>query len=305
VLALIGLGWRWSKAKSSDARYFHETGHWVTGEFLNAYESVDNYLLLYGYPITDAFEDKETHRIVQYFERARFELHPEESTNLLVQRTPLGKYLYRPGPSLPAARNHPDCQTFQEGHFQVCFAFLEFFNANGNVDQFGLPISNFEIHDDRIVQYFEMARLEWHPDLPLDQRVKISDLGVKYFDIMQENPRLRDPSTRKNPDQRVLEIQARAFTEKAITSPLDEQAIYVIVQDQNLKTVEDAIVEIEIRLPSGEILQSEEPLKTDQDGIAVFKFQVPEAPVGETIVQVKTRFQAFKAFTTASFRIWR
>lgn len=180
-----------------------------------------------------------------------------------------------------------------------------FFNANGKVDQFGLPISNFEIHDDRIVQYFEKARLEWHPELPLDQRVRISDLGVKYFDTMHENPRLKDPSARINPDKKVLKIQSRAFTEKAIASPLDDQAIYVIVQDQNLKAVDDVSVEIEIRLPSGDILQSGEPLKTDQDGIAVFRFQVPEAPVGETIVQVKTRFQNYEAFTTASFRIWR
>jgi hypothetical protein len=305
VLALAGLVWQWSDAKNGDARYFHETGHWVTGEFLAAYESVEDPLMLYGYPITDAFEDKKDHRIVQYFERARFELHPEEETDQLVQRTRLGELLNQAGPSLPATSNHPDCQTFPETPFQVCHAFLDFFNANGNLAQFGYPISNFEIHDDRIVQYFELARLEWHPELPVDQRVKISDLGVKYFEVMKENPRLRDPSSRYNPIQIIEEIQSRAFPRKAIVGPEDEQEIYVIVQDQNLKPVVGASVEIEVDLPSGDILQSGEPVKTDQDGIAVFKIRLPDEPAGETITKVKTRYQNFEAVTSTSFRVWR
>ena len=303
ALALAGIGWQWSEAKNGDTRYFPETGHWVTGEFLDAYESVEDPLMLYGFPITDAFEDKKEHRIVQYFERARFELHPDE--DLVVQRTPLGKNLYSQGPGLPVASNHPDCQTFPGISFQVCHAFLDFFNANGKLAQFGYPISNFEIHDDRIVQYFELARLEWHPELPEDQRVRISDLGVKYFEIMQENPRLRDPSTRNNPPRDIVEIQSRAFPKKAIVGPDDEQEIYVIVQDQNLKPVEGASVEIEVRLPSSAVLQSGEPLKTDRDGIAVFKFQVPDEPAGETITMVKARYRIFETVTTASFRIWR
>src|SRR5512136_2280430 len=36
-------------------RYFGETGHWVSGDFLLYYESISNPEMLLGYPITDEF----------------------------------------------------------------------------------------------------------------------------------------------------------------------------------------------------------------------------------------------------------
>ena len=56
--------------------YFSETGHHLSNRagFLD-YWRANGGLLLFGYPLTE--EISENGRVVQYFERARFEYHPE------------------------------------------------------------------------------------------------------------------------------------------------------------------------------------------------------------------------------------
>ena len=60
-------------------RFFSETGHNLGGDFL-AYWQANGGLAQFGYPLTEEFqqqlEDGKTYT-VQYFERARFERHPE------------------------------------------------------------------------------------------------------------------------------------------------------------------------------------------------------------------------------------
>ena len=61
-------------------RYFSETGHNVPGIFA-AYWDANGGLTRFGYPLTEAFEEvSETdggRYLTQYFERARFEWHPD------------------------------------------------------------------------------------------------------------------------------------------------------------------------------------------------------------------------------------
>src|SRR5258708_1734863 len=64
----------------SDGQYFAETGHNLSGKFL-AYWQETGGLPIYGFPISEPFmeqskSDGKTY-LVQYFERNRFELHPE------------------------------------------------------------------------------------------------------------------------------------------------------------------------------------------------------------------------------------
>jgi hypothetical protein len=63
----------------ADRVYIAETGHFIVGQFFN-YWYVNGGVTQFGYPITEQFEEAlEDGRVyrVQYFERARFELHPE------------------------------------------------------------------------------------------------------------------------------------------------------------------------------------------------------------------------------------
>lgn len=80
-----------------DLRYFPETGFGVGGLFLQFWEE-NGGLMSFGYPISAEFDevqpDGRAFR-VQYFERARFELHPEAAgTPYVVQLGLLGSALY-------------------------------------------------------------------------------------------------------------------------------------------------------------------------------------------------------------------
>lgn len=67
-----------------DRMYFPETGHFVSAGFL-AYWKSHGGVEIFGYPITEEFTEQNpetpagdgSSRTVQYFQRARFEFHPE------------------------------------------------------------------------------------------------------------------------------------------------------------------------------------------------------------------------------------
>jgi hypothetical protein len=66
-------------ARLPGAAYFDETGHNLGGRFLEYWQQ-NGGLAVFGFPLSEEFEevlgDGKTYR-VQYFERARFEAHPE------------------------------------------------------------------------------------------------------------------------------------------------------------------------------------------------------------------------------------
>jgi hypothetical protein len=85
------------ESKGEDCMAFAATGHTVSGKFL-AYWQANGGLAIFGYPISDEFT--ENGRTVQYFERQRFELHPENAgTPYEVQLGLLGDAVYN-GPNL-------------------------------------------------------------------------------------------------------------------------------------------------------------------------------------------------------------
>ena len=84
---------------SGDGTYYEETGHNTGGAFLTYWKGHGG-LAQFGYPITE--QRQETNNVdgkeytVQYFERARFELHPEEAgTQFEVQLGLLGSRVYQ------------------------------------------------------------------------------------------------------------------------------------------------------------------------------------------------------------------
>jgi hypothetical protein len=69
-----------SDPHAEGVRYFAPTGHTLSGAFLDYWQAKGG-LAIYGYPISETFEERnpddgKIYR-VQYFERNRFELHPE------------------------------------------------------------------------------------------------------------------------------------------------------------------------------------------------------------------------------------
>lgn len=304
LLTLAGLGGERAFAQTAEgSRYFPETGHWVSNEFLVHYQSVSNPEKLFGFPITDAFWDEATETAIQYFEKVRFELHPGSPPDLRVQLTPLGAYLYSTGQTLPVPPNSPACQVFPEIGFQVCYAFLDFFDANGGITQFGYPISNFEVHEGWIVQFFQRARFEWHPELAAGQRVTLTNLGSRYFQTHHEDSALLRPNRNNIPQQPILDLQVHAFAGISIMPPRGIQTLYVIVQDQNLEPVQNAIVNFEVKFPDGESTSVQMEV-TNQRGVSVQKFPINIQYQGIAEIIVTAAYRTLQTQTKTSFQIW-
>ncbi|RME91592.1 MAG: hypothetical protein D6770_00025 [Anaerolineae bacterium] len=301
LLALLFLFYAWgpAQAQGTDFHYFDETGHNVVGEFWKFYQRAKDPTLLYGYPITEQFISRDG-KTVQYFQRARFEWD-----GVSIRLTPIGKATYTPGSQLNVY-NPLACQMFAETGYPVCFAFLEFFNEYGGVAQFGYPISPFEYHDNMIVQYFENARLEWHPWMPEGQRVAVGDLGYVYFDKMGEDPALLDPALPYDETivrPRVLSLVVRAFVLKAVTLSSDQQMLFVIVQDQNLRSVANAQGTIVVHWPAGG--DQTLPFVTNENGVAIVPLAFSGQPYGNLVyIDVDVTYQGLHKQTTTSFRIW-
>lgn len=294
-----GLIWQISHAQKGRSE-FPETGHVIRGEFYHFYWAAKDPVLVYGYPITDVTTDVTTGRLVQYFQRALFVLHPEASSEYHVQLAPLGEYLYEPGEPITIAGKLSNCRTFEETGKQVCYAFLEFYEKNGDVQQFGYPISNFEFQYGRIVQYFQRARFEWYPELPSGQRVKLADLGIEYFYTVGEDLIKR----REGPIyQTVTDLHVRAYPDDPLISMEGKQTIYVLVRDQRRQPVPTAEVEVVVRFPSG-VEKRFTAQSTNADGVSTVAFDVNTQTIGRALVWVYVSYGNLQQTTTTSFRVW-
>jgi hypothetical protein len=155
-------------AQRTERLYFAPTGQWVGEKFLEYWQSHGG-LPIFGYPLTPAFY--EGGYTVQYFERSRFELHPEYAGSPYeVSLGQLGrerlKKEARAVPRPTADNSGPGDLVFPETGYKTSGAFLDYWRQYGGLAQFGFPITP-ELKDEgdgRTVQYFERARFEMHPE---------------------------------------------------------------------------------------------------------------------------------------------
>lgn len=163
--------------------YFSATGHSLndTHHFLS-YWKAHGGLAQFGYPQTEELQeinpaDGKTY-IVQYFERARFEYHPEfKGTANEVELGLLGNQMTQNRQNQKAFQpistnpNNKNCQFFQETGHSLCYSFLQYWQQHGGLAIYGYPISEefTEVNPadgkSYIVQYFERNRFEYHPEL--------------------------------------------------------------------------------------------------------------------------------------------
>ncbi len=163
ILLLIAIGFtrRIAYSQIVNERFFPQHGHFIKDDFWLAYSNSPEAEFLYGYPITEAFIDAETGMLMQYFDRARFELHPNAPEGERVQLSPLGKFSHEPGESFPLAVNSGMCR--EVNGFPLCLEFLRFYESRG-ADILGELISGPELEGERVVQYTTLYRMEYFPD---------------------------------------------------------------------------------------------------------------------------------------------
>jgi hypothetical protein len=307
-LLLSGVGLGQTFAQSLGGKYFVETGHWVTGEFWAFYSSTPNALQLYGYPLTEVFIDEAKGNSVQYFQKARFELYPDLPIGQRVKLADLGYFLRDTGQPVMMDETSPACRTAPNTNFKICYAFRDFYDANGGFAQFGNALSNLMRMDDGLmVQYFDKARFEWRPERSSGSYVVLTDLGYQYFYVHGEDPSLLIPvDSGEGIVEGILNLQVRAYAKSAVTKASGEQTIYIVVQDQRLMPVKGAEIVLYTRMPSGEIKEIPVSLKTNEQGISQEKFTFDSTTVGiaEVVVVVRQKELGLQARTITSFRIW-
>ncbi|MBC8077405.1 MAG: hypothetical protein H7Y32_15125, partial [Chloroflexales bacterium] len=154
---------------------FPETGQSLRGRFLS-YWQANGGLSILGLPLgpEQSASDAGGRPIsVQYLERARLEYHPEAGDQVLLGLLGV-ETLARRGVdwrALPAVDGAATgCRYFPETRHSLCPPFRAFWERNGGLRVFGLPISEPapEVSADNgktySVQYFERNRFEAHPD---------------------------------------------------------------------------------------------------------------------------------------------
>lgn len=157
------------------SQYFSPTGKSVQGTFLSTFNRYG--LERIGYPLTD--ERVENGQVVQYFERVRMEFHPEvASSSVLFSRL---------GAEMTQGVQFAKVAPFQSTRIRAYFpatghslggGFYTYWQQNGGLALFGLPLSEEFKENGLTVQWFERARFEYHPELVgTGKAIQLSHLG--------------------------------------------------------------------------------------------------------------------------------
>lgn len=195
-------------ASAEDARCFAETSRCFSGRF-ETYWNRNGDLPVFGLPLTttasELNRDAGKYYRTQWFERNRFEIHPENAAPYDVLLGRLGddrlrqlgvNWRSRPRESGPKT----GCLWFAETGRNVCnqsgsTGFASYWQAHGLQDPrldaygrslalFGLPLTDARMEknasgDNVLTQWFERARFEWHPSNPADFKVLLGLLGTE------------------------------------------------------------------------------------------------------------------------------
>jgi hypothetical protein len=194
LLLVLALSFSYAQNAQTDSTTFRETGKTVRGRFL-AYWNKYGGLTQYGFPISDEMQEKSdldgVSYTVQYFERAVFEYHPEERPPYDVLLSLLGFLLYEEKYPHGAPNQVPNdtlgSVSFPQTGKRLGGKFLEYWKSHGEIIRQGYPISDELTErsdvDGRVylVQYFERAVLEYHPEKKPPYDILLSLLGASRY----------------------------------------------------------------------------------------------------------------------------
>ncbi len=169
------------QSKDPTLTYESVTEHNVPTVF-HDYWSKNGGLFRFGYPLTEPFleqslTDGNTYT-TQYFERARFEHHPENTgtpyevlLGLLGRERTVDRMTEAPFKPLPKpAAANPNVDFYEQTGHTLSGGFRDYWTKYGGVMSFGYPISEQfkEVSKTdgltHTVQYFERVRIEYHPE---------------------------------------------------------------------------------------------------------------------------------------------
>ena len=277
------------------------TGVPVASEF-QAFYGNNGGLRIFGYPLVDPYEEEDSGRLIQYFQHMRLEYEPGLEQVIV---TPLGEWsvpdaedqVPAPAPEDPESLTSTDSITVQD-------EFLAFYENHGGISLFGRPISNELDEGGTRAQYFENARLEWHPDAPLDYRVQVGMLGEAHY---RHVGRFEDPGrSRPNSTAGIREAKVSTIFRSPILYSGDRQTIYVKVETlDGRRPVEGVYIDLAIRY-NGRTELVNLP-NTDGTGLTKGMLPLPGIEPGQRVqvlVTASTPDGTTIGTTIGSFKTW-
>jgi len=201
-------------------RCFPETNLCISGRIRQFWEETGG-LPIFGFPITSQHEETIENKVlqVQWFERNRLELHPEDPApyDVLLGRLGATRLLQqdRNWQDFPKSSTRTDCRFFSQTGYNVCGDFLAAWRKNGlefdkrsgkseveSLALFGLPLSDAQIEmlsNGKLytIQWFERARFEVHLENAAPYNILLGLLGNEVYTYSKPTPTptLLPPST--------------------------------------------------------------------------------------------------------------
>jgi hypothetical protein len=274
----------------------------VAEEFLAFYEG-NGGGHIFGNPLADAYIEPTAGRLVQYFQRLRLEYDQFEDKVVI---TPLGQWAM-PDPAeqqtAPGSEAEPDSSAIV-AELNVQDEFREYYLQYGGEAFFGSPISPQLVEGGTRTQYFENARLEWHPEAPIEYRVQIGLLGEAHY---QRIGLYEDPGRSRPLDSAgVREANISASFRTPILYSGDKQVVFVEVKTPDGHR---PVVGVEVELAVKYDGQTELVTLTSTDGAGRTKgpLPLPNFEPGRRVhvtVTASAPGGTLIGSTTESFRTW-
>ncbi len=262
---------------------------------------------IFGYPISNPFWQGGV--LVQYFQNARIESHPNNPPRYQVQLGLLGDELsYRDDPITRPRFLHARRHFFPETGHIVSYAFLDYFKKHGGIDLFGYPITEMHYDDGRIIQYFQRLKLSWHPE---DTRspVHVGNLGEIYFDTYKDN--FPDEAfcgeTSEPTDLRVMsqEIDLTVDVKYPVMTKEVEQIVSVLVRDEDGNEMSGIEVRIALKDQAGRTLSAVKGVSTNDRGFAQVSLPVENVDRGENVaVEAVVTYGGRETAKEIVFLVW-
>jgi hypothetical protein len=183
-------------APAAERVTFPTTGMQVSGPFKQFWDA-NGGVTTFGYPITPALREVGSsdgrERLVQHFERAHFELDLARADGVEVVLAPVGREATARRTNDASFRgliggaldSTPERRVFPETRHSLSGPFLRYWTTTGGERIYGLPISEPlqepSLTDGKpyLVQYFERARMEHHPEAAgTPQEIQLARLGA-------------------------------------------------------------------------------------------------------------------------------
>lgn len=217
VLAALMLTLMPQASQAANNQFFPQTNRTVADPFLDYFYRYGG-LDIVGLPISDAAQ--ENGYLVQWFERQRFEFHPENAEPYRVLLSRLGAEAGK-GQQFAAGQPLKVGQFFAETGHSLSGDFLHYWQARGGLPVFGLPLSETFLKSGYTVQYFERAIFEYHPEkVAQGYPVELSLLGRQFYERSQAQP----ASAQASPAERELLDKVNAARVAAGIQPVASNA---------------------------------------------------------------------------------